>query len=717
MEAMRFPISGCALLGLAGVLALAPPARAQARPNLLLITLDTVRADHLGIYGDRAARTPNLDALARQGVWFEHAFTTVPLTLPSHAAILTGTYPFDNGVRFQPGFRLDDRLPTLATILDRAGYATGAVLGSSILDRRFGLARGFQAYDDQVSGAVAEEYAGLPASKRSAAEVVRRGWAWLEAERRHSAGRPFFLWLHFYDAHLPYLPHRGANGNFPATYDGEIAYIDASLGRFFADLQRAGLYDNTAIFVVADHGEGLGDHGESTHGFFIYDSTIRVPLIVKAPGAGPHGDRGAGPAQANDELASTVDIAPTALRLLGLPVPAEMQGTPRLAAVLGRGRDADAPAYAETFFPLLSMGWNPLRALISGPSGRLMKYIEAPRPELYDLSRDPRETRDLAATQQARANSMLAALDDFVRARAPRQAPDSRMPVDAATARLFSSLGYAGAVRGGTPVFVTNLPDPKDRVHEEEAILTALRTYEAHDYPRAMRQLHAILASDSRQPMALDALGTIQFAEHDFNAARATYGELIAAAPYYSTAYAELAHTEALLGHRAEAERLYRKNFALDPSNGRALRELGLLLIEDGKLAEAKGDLERALALQPGDPFALNGLGQIQAQQGDFAAAAQSLEQAVAADASQLPPRLNLGFVYLRLNQPQKTAELMEQTLRLSPRAPQAYAELAVARLELGDRAAAGAAVRRALALDPQNSLARQAQAALQRQP
>ncbi|MGH9471594.1 MAG: sulfatase-like hydrolase/transferase [Terriglobales bacterium] len=696
-------VLGLLLAACAGLVAATPP-----QPNLILITLDTVRADHLGVYGDARAHTPALDALARQGMWFAHAYTTVPLTLPSHAAILTGTYPFDNGVRSQPGFRLGDRLPTLATLLDHAGYATAAVLGSSILDRRFGLARGFQDYDDHIAGAAVEEYAGLPASKRSAAEVVNLGRAWLERERRQTPNKPFFLWLHFYDAHLPYVKRAG----FAASYDGEVAYIDSQIGRLIADLKRAGLYDPSAIVVVADHGEGLGDHGESTHGFFIYNSTIHVPLIVKAPAgdAAPAGRR-------SDEVTSTVDIAPTALRLLGQPVPAEMQGEARLGAVLGQGSDAATPAYAETFFPLLSMGWNPLRALIAGPPGREMKYIQAPRSELYDLSLDPGELHDLAGRERARAASMLAELDDFVRARAPRQAAEARMPVDAATARLFASLGYAGVVRGGTPVFVTDRPDPKDRIHEEEAILTALRTYEAHDYPLALRQLRAILKRDPRQPMALDALGTIQFSQHDLEAARVTYTQLIAAAPYYSTAYAELAHTESLLGHRAAAERLYRKNFALDPSNGRALRELGLLLLEDGKMDEAQADLQRALALQPGDPYALNGLGQIQARQGDFAAAAVSLEKAVAADPKRIPSRLNLGFVYLRLNRPQETARLMQETLRLDSRQPQAYAELGIARLELGDRAAAAQAIRQALSLDPKNSLARQAQQAMERRP
>jgi arylsulfatase A-like enzyme/tetratricopeptide (TPR) repeat protein len=704
-------------------------------PGVLLLTIDTLRADHLGCYGYRHGATPTMDGLAKQAAKFEHAFAPVPLTLPSHAALLTGTYPLYNGVRDQPGFRLPDDIPTLAESFTRTGYATAAVLGSPVLSRRFGLSRGFDEYDDRFGASTEEQEAGLPNIKRPAETVVRLGLAWLDSK---PAGKPFLLWLHFYDPHLPYRapePFRSRFADRP--YDGEVAYTDSALAMLFAGLRSRGLYDSTVIALTADHGEGLGEHGESTHGYFIYDSTLRVPLLVKATtevrDAGPsHGaagpalhqappiplNGGAIEAQPRDIKApvSLVDLAVTLLHLAGINAPASMQGTDFSASIVSGEEPRPHPVYAETMYPLMHLGWNPLWALVSQtPAGGAVKYIQAPRPELYDLGSDPGETRNEYLSRPAEATAHRQELDAFVKAHAPTQPASGRGPVSAETAKLFASLGYVAAGGAPAPAFTTSRRDPKDGVGEHEQLLRAAHAFQEHQYDAAERLLGEVLRKDPQQPLALDYLGTIQFLRHDLERARATYTRLLQAAPYYATAYIELAHTEALLGERAEAERLYRRATEMDPSNPRPPRELGILLLGEGKLGPAEDLLQQALKLDPADVFTLNALGEAVARQQHYEEAAAILQRALeAAHASQgVPVRLNLGFVYLQLRRFPDVERLMRETIQLSPREPQAYALLGAARLQSGDSAGAREAFRRALALDPHNPIARQRAQAL----
>jgi arylsulfatase A-like enzyme/cytochrome c-type biogenesis protein CcmH/NrfG len=700
--------------------------------GVLLITIDTLPADHLGCYGYRRGATPAMDGLAKQSAKFEHAFAPVPLTLPSHAALLTGTYPLYNGVRDQPGFRLPDDIPTLAESFARTGYATAAVLGSPVLSRRFGLSRGFEEYDDHFGASTEEQEAGLPNIKRPAETVVRLALAWLDSR---PAGKPFFLWLHFYDPHLPYRapePFRSRFADRP--YDGEVAYTDWSLGRLFAGLRSRGLFDSTVMALTADHGEGLGDHGESTHGYFIYDSTLRVPLLVKPateapavePPLGATGPEqafalhqaspiplngGAIEAQPRGIKApvSLVDLAVTLLHLAGINAPASMQGTDFSASIVSGAEPRPHPVYAETMYPLLHLGWNPLWALVSQtPAGDTVKYIQAPRPELYDLGSDPGETRNEYLSRPAEAAAHRQKLDAFVKAHAPTQPASGRGPVSAETARLFASLGYVAAGGAPAPAFTTSRRDPKDGVGEHEQLLRAAHAFQAHQPEVAERLLGEVLRKDPQQPLALDYLGTIQFLRHDLERARATYARLLQAAPYYATAYIELAHTEALLGERAEAERLYRRATEMDPSNPRPPRELGILLLGAGKLGPAEDLLQQALKLEPADVYALNALGEAAARQQHYEEAAGILQRALAAAHGRqvVLVRLNLGFVYLQLRRFPDVERLMSETIQLAPRQPQAYALLGAARLQSGDSASAREAFRRALTLDPHNPMA-----------
>jgi arylsulfatase A-like enzyme/Flp pilus assembly protein TadD len=703
--------------------------------GVLLITIDTLRADHLGCYRYRRGVTPAMDALAKQSAKFEHAFAPVPLTLPSHAALLTGTYPLYNGVRDQPGFRLPDDIPTLAEYFARAGYVTAAVLGSPVLSQRFGLSRGFEEYDDRFGASTEEQEAGLPNIKRPAETVVRLGLAWLDSR---PAGKPFLLWLHFYDPHLPYRAPEPFRSRFASRpYDGEIAYTDSALATLFAGLRRRGLFDSTVIALTADHGEGLGDHGESTHGYFIYDSTLRVPLLVKAatgaPGAGPplgaanpdqapalqpqphpnprnSGAMEAHPADIRAPV-SLVDLAGTLLRLAGMNVPASMQGTDFSGSIVSGEEPRPHPVYAETMYPLLHLGWNPLWALVAPTAaGDAVKYIQAPRPELYDLGSDPGEARNEYLSRPAEAAALRQQLEAFVKAHAAAKPASGQGPVSVKTAELFASLGYVGAGGAPAPAFTTSRRDPKDGVGEHEQLLRAAHAFQARQNDVAERMLGEVLRKDPQQPLALDYLGTIQFLRHDLERARATYARLLQVAPYYATAYIELGHTQALLGDRAEAERLYRRATEIDPSNPRAPRELGILLLGEGKLGLAENLLQQALKLDPADVFALNALGEAAARQEHYQEAAAILQRALeAAPAShRAPVMLNLGFVYLQLRRFTDVERLMREAIRFDPREPQAYALLGAARLRSGDNAGAREAYRHALALDPRNPMALQ---------
>ena len=346
---------GALALALLGCSCARPPAAAP--PSLLLVTIDTLRADHVGGYGAPSGATPQLDALAARGTLFEEAVASAPLTLPSHATILSGLEPLHHGVRDNGSHAFPESLDTLATLLERRGYATGAFVAAYVLDRRFGLARGFGAYDDRVSrrtsaGSVLE-------SERPCAIVVEAARGWLK-----NASGPFLAWAHFYEPHAPYV----------GSYAAEVRAADACFGELVRAAElRAG--ERLLVAVLADHGEGLGEHGEPGHGLFVYQSTLRVPLLLAGPRV-PRGER-------SKRFARTSDLLPTLLGLLGEPAPAGLDGRDLLA------RDAPAEAYAETFYPA-GFGWSPLRSLRVGA----LKLVEAPRAELYDLAADPKETRD-----------------------------------------------------------------------------------------------------------------------------------------------------------------------------------------------------------------------------------------------------------------------------------------------------------------------------------
>jgi choline-sulfatase len=536
-----------------------------AARNLVVITIDTLRADRVGAYGYAAARTPAMDALATEGVRFTRAYATAPITLTSHASLMTGRYPAGHGARHN-GVRMDLKTPTLADSLSQAGFATGAFIAAYPLDRRFGLIKGFQTYGDRMP----PSRNGRAINERPGREVVDQALAWLV---RHRSGR-FFLWVHLFEPHTPYGDPAETRGRPPgARYDDEVAEADSQAGRI---IEALGTDRSSALVVVAsDHGEAFGEHGEIGHSIFVYDTTLQVPLIMSGPGL-PRGNTMAHPV-------ALIDVAPTAMRLLGV-APFDADGIDLNRAISGEPLPA-RDLFAESFAPLLDFGWSPLQVLRT----QQWKYIDAPRPELYDIVQDAGETRDLSQVDTRRAEEMHARILARAGANLNRAAaidPDAR-------ARL-QALGYAAG--SGTTAGAAR-PDPKDR-RDEAARLAQIASGELQG-AALERALRRILASDARNPQANLRLG---YALLDSNRCREAMVRFrLAIAEHLPSADAHLGLAACEVSERRfdaaastlqEAERI-------EPDNPVVIANLGVVLSDGGRPADAVAPLQRALTLDP----------------------------------------------------------------------------------------------------------------------
>jgi arylsulfatase A-like enzyme/Flp pilus assembly protein TadD len=656
-------------------------ANSSAPPqNLLLITVDTVRADHIGVYGNAAAETPVLDQLAKEGVRFDSAMSAVPLTLPSHATILSGLNPPHHGLRNNAAGRFPTDRETLATLLSAAGRATGAFVGSFVLDHRFGLARGFDAYDDEIERDPAATDSGNLEAERPASAVVDRALDWLEKSANPKSGRPFFAWVHLYDAHAPYTPPEPFRTRHARSlYDGEIAFVDSQIGRLLEFLNRRGLSRSTLVAVAADHGEGLGDHGESTHGVLLYEPTLRVPLILRAPGTLPAGTVIATPV-------SLADLAPTLLGLLkvrspGLPASADGRD---LSASLGQGVEpAQTDLYAETEYPRI-FGWSGLYALRRGK----LKYVAAPTAELYDLSRDPGEATSLLSdhTRRPDLDVRLARLQE--NARRPEEAP---VGSEESVAKL-ASLGYIGGSPSTAQAAGKPLKNPKDMIglfHRFELAHWALLEGKTDE---AARMLESLVANDPENPVFRSQLGKTYRLTGDFPRAIASYRKALAANPQDPEARYNLAVSLQEAGHGAEAFAALTEAIQQDPSRPEAHNALGIALAQTGKLSEALAEFDKAAELDPHDARAQNNRGNILRQQQRFDEAEHAYRRAV-----ELAPRYaeawnGLGTLEVMRGQPADAISSFERALELAPQDHEARLNIGIAYETMGNRPAALAA-------------------------
>jgi arylsulfatase A-like enzyme/cytochrome c-type biogenesis protein CcmH/NrfG len=565
MRALVVAISCFAIVACRSETAKPPTQPPPAARNLVLITIDTLRADRVGAYGYAAARTPAMDALATGGVRFTHAYATAPITLTSHASLMTGRYPAGHGARHN-GVRMDLKTPTLADALSQAGFATGAFIAAYPLDRRFGLIKGFQTYGDRMPSS----RNGRAINERPGREVVDQALSWLTT---HRGGR-FFLWVHLFEPHTPYGNPADVRGRPPgARYDDEVAEADAQAGRI---IEALGSDRSSALVVVAsDHGEAFGEHGEIGHSIFVYDTTLRVPLIMSGAGL-PRGKTIADPV-------ALIDVAPTAMRLLGL-TPFDSDGIDLNRAISGESLPA-RDLFAESFAPLLDFGWSPLQVLRTPQ----WKYIDAPRPELYDVVQDPGETRDLSRGDKQRVAEMHARIV----ARAG-EGPNAAAAIEPEVRARLQALGYASG--SGTTAGAAR-PDPKDR-RDEAARMAQIASGELQG-AALERALRGILASDARNPQANLRLG---YALLDSNRCRdamayfrsAIAGHLPSADAHLGLAACEVSERrlDAAASTLQEAERI-------EPDNPVVIANLGVVLSDGGRPADAVAPLRRALTLDP----------------------------------------------------------------------------------------------------------------------
>jgi len=591
--------------GAAGPAASAPGAR-----SLLIVTIDTLRADRVGAYGLVSARTPTLDRLAREGARFDRAYAPAPTTTPSHASLLTGRYPPGHASRHN-GQRVREDVPTLATHLREAGFATGAFVSAFPLDRRFGLARGFEVYDDRMPRASD----GRPLNERPGRETVALASAWLQA---HRSAR-FFLWVHLFEPHAPYAPLPGLAGSETASpiarYDGEVSTADGLTGDLLSSLGPA--LATTLVVVAGDHGEAFGEHGEIGHSVFVYDTTLRVPLLVRGPGV-PAGLVVA-------DAVGLVDVAATVLTHLGI-AGLDTDGIDVSPAFGGAPLGARA-LYAESFAPLLDFGWSSLRTLREGR----WKYIAAPRAELYDLIDDPDEHRNRLTERPTQAQALQARVDGM----SGPELTGRTSVVGADAASRLRSLGYVG---GGVTSQTAEgpRPDPKDRV-EIAARMAYVISGEAQGR-EAIDLLEAVLRDDPQNPQAHLRLGYAWLDQR--NCARATphLRAAMAAALPSADPYLGLASCYAAAGRPDAAMDLLRQADQVEPENPVVAANLGLLALDLGRAAEAVRDLTRAVDRDPDLHQARFGLARALARLGRRAEAAdqaRELLRRLPADASQ----------------------------------------------------------------------------------
>ncbi len=619
-------------------------------PNVVLITLDTVRADRMGFLGSRRGLTPSLDALARQSVTFTHAYSQVPLTTASHATILTGTYPqFHQVTDF--GVPLATDLPYAPDMFRARGYGTAAFVGSLVLDPSTrsapGFDRGFDTYDAGFHRRQLGENR-YQAIERRGGEVVAHALAWLD---QHPRG-PFFIWVHLYDAHDPYDPPEPYKSRYTAApYDGEIAYVDSALGRLLSQLRARGLYQSTLIAVMADHGEALGDHGEATHGIFLYDETIRVPLLIKLPAERAAGKR----VESRVEL---VDVLPTLLQAAGVPVPPQIQGQSLLAllkpaaggAAAGKNPPLalDRPAYSETDYPHRSFGWSSLRALRSGK----YLYVEAPRRELYDQSADPKTERNLSATSVAVSDTLASQLKAFrQKTTSSREAP--RVTMDPGLQEKLSALGYVASDNSSStmPGIKDTGADPKDKVEVVNLLHRAEMLAEEMHYPEAVPLLEQAIAKEPDLPIAYLQLGTALTFLKDFEKAAPVLQKAVELRPDLTIPRFQLGSALFETGDFSGAALQFETAISRSPNWAEAHFSLATAYARADRLPDAIKEFEKVIDLRPNHYGAHLLLGRALALSGNPAAALPNLTKAAELQPTSSEPHRFLADAYAQLGQ------------------------------------------------------------------
>ncbi len=592
--------------------------------NVVVVTLDTLRADRLGCYGFRGVETPNIDAVAAEGVLFEQATATAPMTLPSHASIFTGLIPPHHGVRDNGGFFLEASKVTLGERMKQAGYATGAFVGAWVLDSRWGLDQGFDTYSDHFDLSK-YKVVNLGTVQKKGDEVMDLALPWLESVKQ----KPFFAWIHLYDPHTPYEPPEPFASRYKGQpYLGEVAYTDQVIGRLVSWLKDAGVWNNTVLVLMADHGESLGEHGEKTHTFFVYDAVVHVPLIVRTP----WGDRGR-----NRSQVATVDLMPTVLDLAGLPPEEGIDGRSLARLLLDPAAESGGRAYSETYFTRFHYGWQHLRALRDGT----WKYIDAPKPELYQIRQDPGETSNIYKANSRRAEDLRLALERLAGDGA-LAAPD-KSNLDPDTLQRLAALGYVGGGPKVDPEAV--LPDPKDKIALFGRMGEARALAKNDRYQEAVGKMEEVVAED---PGVIDAHvtlgGWLRRLERMADAI-AAYRRALEIQPDSEQALAALAEIYRAQGRADAAIEGYRTVLRLEPRSPQIWYQLATLYLDLGRAKESEQTFQEALKHNPKMGAAYNSLAALAFGRQEMAEAERLVRRGLELEEDLRSSRFNLARI------------------------------------------------------------------------
>ena len=664
-----------------------PGGKDPVRPlHVVVVTLDTLSARHLSQYGNGRIETPTFGRVASEGVLFEQATATVPLTLPSHASMFTGTYPMFHGVRDNGGYYLPEDSVTLAEVLGRAGYRTGGFVAAFVVDSRWGLDQGFERYHDDFDFREFERVS-LDSVQRSGDEVLDAAFAWMDEVKEER----FFAWIHLYDPHWPYEapePWSSRVGGYPdAAYDAEVLFTDSLVGRLLEWLDENELADETLLALIGDHGESLGRHRESAHGFFIYDASMQVPFLLRVP----YRQIGRGlrvPAQVRG-----IDLMPTVLDLVGVPVPPAVQGVSLVPLADGSETDLGLWAYSESLYPRNHYGWSPLRALRNG----VLHFISAPRPELFELLEDPEQARNLAPERPGQVRQLQARLDRMV-AELETEGADEQAPetLDEETRAQLAALGYLG---GSSRVRVDPnepLADPKDKIVLYN-LLKAAGTDSTEDRIKdAMAKVQRVLAEDAGILEAHLILGNLFVKREDWDGAIAAYRDALSLDPEYKSAVLGLSDAYRLAARYDEAAAGYRRLLELDPNDNKAhyhlaeihaareeyraalevLAELeatgeeraparnlkGECLLSLGRLDEAEAELRLALEMDDQLSDAWYNLALLFEERGDGSRAVEAYETRLDMAPKDFRSHFNVARLYGAMGDPER----MEASFRAS---------------------------------------------------
>lgn len=657
--------------------------------NVLLISIDTTRADHLNCYGYPYSKTPTLNDLARHGVLYSRAYTPSPSTLPAHCSLMTGLYPLHHGVRANGTFRLAEEKTTLAEVLGAAGYVTGAAISAFVLDSRFGLDQGFGSYDDDLT--VGMKYSPHMFRERAAELTNVPVTRWL---REHGHER-FFFWVHYFDPHAPYLPPEPYRTNYAqGLYEGEIDYVDEQIGKMLTVLDEIGIRDHTLVIVVSDHGEGLGQHGEQTHSLLVYDSTLHVPMIFSAPLPFPQG-------RVVHDQACLTDVMPTVLELLGIAGPAGVDGV----SLLKRISDVRESICIETLCTMVLHGWAPLLGIRQSDH----KFILAPVKELYDLRNDPLEETnvhdersDIAARLYQELIRLAGTADPYL-----ATAVEQDIEMDSQTRRNLESLGYVFS-RKGKLAEPQSLPDPKEMVYHWERLQKAVNLKLAGRVKEAAAIIEECVQKVPRDVYARQNLADVHSLMGDLDKAMDTLRPALELHPEDTGLKVAMASLHVNKGQIAEAEQYYQEVLEAEPESPEALMGLAYVTHLRGRPDEAIATLERVVALDPGTagPSAYNQIGLIHLRAGRIDQARQAYEASLRIDALNGSAHDGLANVFLAEDNHDEALKHLDAALRFNPLQLDALATMGGLHRERGAMEAAEAYCRRALDINPKFAIA-----------